>query len=276
MVSQEYIVNLSRIAVVVYEVLRIIADISERPGRLGVLGHPRLMPKRDSFGSLYPGFIEKGGRNLHERVYDYDVYNDLGNHGKCEDLARSLIPGQKRPYHMPCQTGRGPTKTDDPDIATNGFRTIFLTFLSIDDVGSKSSTLPRRSWAVQGRKITMSDLTTPNPIGTGNVTVINEPRETFEARAAIQHDEHVVCLTREVKDLRGELNQVKDLTNLSITLQSPPPEPRNTTPNPPHFSSLDSPIPKHFPTQHPPSTDNNSLPSISKNPPNQPPTYSPS
>ncbi|PHT30353.1 hypothetical protein CQW23_30047 [Capsicum baccatum] len=121
----------------------------------------------------------------------------------------------------------------------------------------------------------MSDPTTPNPISTGNVTVISEPPETSEARAAIQHDEHVTRLTREVEDLRGELNWVKDLTKLSITLQSPPPEPRNTAPNPPHFPLLDSSIPKHFPTQHSPSTDNNSLPSTSENPPNQPPTYIP-
>ncbi|KAM3268278.1 hypothetical protein P3S67_031219 [Capsicum chacoense] len=106
----------------------------------------------------------------------------------------------------------------------------------------------------------MSDPTTPNPIGIGNVTVISEPPETSEARAAIQHDEHVTRLTREVEDLWGELIRVKDLTNLSITLQSPPPEPRNTAPNPPRFPPLDSPIPKHFLSQHPPSTNNNSLP----------------
>ncbi|PHT42957.1 hypothetical protein CQW23_16982 [Capsicum baccatum] len=105
----------------------------------------------------------------------------------------------------------------------------------------------------------MYDPTTPNPIGTRNVTVISKPPETSEARAAIQHDDHIARLTREVEDMRGELNRVKDLTNLSITLQSPPPKPRNTAPNPPHFPSLDSPIPKHFLTQHPPSTDNNSL-----------------
>ncbi|KAM3359317.1 extensin-like [Capsicum galapagoense] len=121
----------------------------------------------------------------------------------------------------------------------------------------------------------MSDMATPNPIGTGNVTVISEPPETSEARAAIQHDEHVACLTQEVEDLRGELNQVKDLTNLSIILQSPPSEPRNTAPNPSRFPSLDSLIPKHFPPQYPPSINNNSLPATSENPPNQPPTYTP-
>ncbi|PHT46264.1 hypothetical protein CQW23_15422 [Capsicum baccatum] len=121
----------------------------------------------------------------------------------------------------------------------------------------------------------MSDPTTPNPIGTGNVTVISEPPETSEARAAIQYDEHVDRLTREVEDLRGELNKVKDLTNLSITLQSPPPEPRNTAPKPLNFPSLDSPIPKYFPPQHPLSTNNNSLSTTSENPPNQPPTYTP-
>ncbi|PHT62417.1 hypothetical protein T459_33722 [Capsicum annuum] len=119
----------------------------------------------------------------------------------------------------------------------------------------------------------MSDLATPNPIGTGNVTVISEPPETSETRAAIQHDEHVACLTQEVEDLRGELNRVKDLTNLSIILQSPPSEPRNTAPNPSRFPSLDSLIPKHFPPQYPPSINNNSPPATSENPPNQPPTY---
>ncbi|PHT59997.1 hypothetical protein CQW23_02360 [Capsicum baccatum] len=121
----------------------------------------------------------------------------------------------------------------------------------------------------------MSDQTTPNPIGTENVAVISEPPETSEVRAAIYHDEHVACLTQKVEDLRGELNRVKDLTDLSITLQSPPSEPRNTAPNPPRFLSLDSPVPKHFPPQHPSPTNNNPPLTTLANPLNQPPIYTP-
>ncbi|MCE3216489.1 hypothetical protein HAX54_006681, partial [Datura stramonium] len=71
------------------------------------------------------------------------------------------------------------------------------------------------------------------------------------------------------------MNRVWDLTNLYITLQSPPPEPRSTAPNLPRVPSLDSPVPEHFPPQHHPPTNNNLPPITPANPSNPSPIYTP-
>lgn len=54
----------------------------------------------------------KGERKHHERIYDYAVYNDLGNPDKDKDLARPVLSGEERPYPRRCRTGRPPTQTD--------------------------------------------------------------------------------------------------------------------------------------------------------------------
>eukprot|EP00250_Pteridium_aquilinum_P020529 c24850_g1_i1 orf=265-3018(-) len=55
----------------------------------------------------------KGPRKAHERIYDYDVYNDLGNPDKDASLTRpTLGHSEIFPYPRRCRTGRHPTRTE--------------------------------------------------------------------------------------------------------------------------------------------------------------------
>ncbi|XP_061361375.1 linoleate 13S-lipoxygenase 2-1, chloroplastic-like isoform X1 [Gastrolobium bilobum] len=54
----------------------------------------------------------EGERKSFERIYDYDIYNDMGDPDKSLDLQRPPLGGKELPYPRRCRTGRPHSEAD--------------------------------------------------------------------------------------------------------------------------------------------------------------------
>ncbi|KAL7211189.1 hypothetical protein ACSBR2_014128 [Camellia fascicularis] len=65
----------------------------------------------------------QGKRKTHERIYDYDVYNDIGDPDSSPTLKRPVLGGKQHPYPRRCRTGRPRSKTG-PELWMPNFHSV--------------------------------------------------------------------------------------------------------------------------------------------------------
>ncbi|KAK4734016.1 hypothetical protein R3W88_008277 [Solanum pinnatisectum] len=101
-----------------------------------------------------------------------------------------------------------------------------------------------------------------------NGTPTEDNPEISGTKDDTSNDEHIARLEQQITDLQGQVERVRNFGKLPVS-NTPREEPKTNAPMPPHFPSLESHVPNHFPPQN---TQPISTPVMNSHPINPPST----
>ncbi|KAH0773601.1 hypothetical protein KY290_010738 [Solanum tuberosum] len=93
----------------------------------------------------------------------------------------------------------------------------------------------------------MIDSAASNQNSLGLVTILRDEPEASDGRDPMPYDEHIHDLMQKMVNMQSEIDRLRNLTNFSITLNTPFSEHGTNTTIPPLFPHVDAPTPIHFP-----------------------------
>ncbi|KAG5629477.1 hypothetical protein H5410_001194 [Solanum commersonii] len=96
-------------------------------------------------------------------------------------------------------------------------------------------------------RVNMTDSGASDQNGLGLVTVLRDEPKTSEGMEPIPYNEHIANLMQKMANMQSEIDRLRNLTNLSITLNTPLLEHGTNTTTSPLFPHVDSHTPQYFP-----------------------------
>ncbi|WCJ27039.1 lipoxygenase 3 [Euphorbia peplus] len=102
----------------------------------------------------------KGTRRFSDRVFGYDMYNDLGNPDTNIEYARPVLRGPNLPYPRRCRTGRPPNITDETtESPANVFMPMYVPRDEVfDDSKRESLDAGKFKWMLNNLLPTLSNI----------------------------------------------------------------------------------------------------------------------